>query len=78
MLKTFFLWSDSKSFLICSGEYLGELESIQVMHHYVDQMNFTGMEFVKALRLFLEGFRLPGNLPESEKGTSYSFSTYKL
>ena len=42
------------------GEYLGELESISVMHHYVDQLNFTGMEFVKALRMFLEGFRLPG------------------
>jgi hypothetical protein len=32
------------------------------MHHYVDQMNFTGMEFVKALRHFLEGFRLPGKI----------------
>jgi hypothetical protein len=33
-----------------------------MMHHYVDQMNFTGMEFVKALRHFLEGFRLPGQV----------------
>ena len=43
-----------------SGEYLGDGENIVTMHHYVDQMNFTGMEFVKALRHFLEGFRLPG------------------
>lgn len=45
-----------------TGEYLGELENKDTMHHYVDQMNFTGKEFVKALRHFLEGFRLPGKI----------------
>ena len=34
------------------------------MYSYVDQLNFTEMEFVPALRRFLEGFRLPG---ESQK-----------
>jgi len=47
--------------ILILGEYLGELENKEIMHHYVDQMNFTGKEFVKALRHFLDGFRLPGN-----------------
>lgn len=34
------------------------------MYAYCDQMEFHGMEFVPALRLFLSGFRLPG---ESQK-----------
>ena len=46
------------------GEFLGELENKQVMYFYVDEMNYSGMGFVSALRHFLEGFRLPG---ESQK-----------
>ena len=42
------------------GEFLGELENKQVMYFYVDEMNYSGMGFVSALRHFLEGFRLPG------------------
>ncbi|KAJ8966787.1 hypothetical protein NQ317_006434 [Molorchus minor] len=30
------------------------------MYTYVDQMDFTNMDFVAALRHFLDGFRLPG------------------
>jgi len=30
------------------------------MHAYVDQMDFKDKDFVTGLRLFLEGFRLPG------------------
>ncbi|KNE60799.1 hypothetical protein AMAG_06156 [Allomyces macrogynus ATCC 38327] len=48
------------------GEYLGEgdPEAIAVMHAFVDQLDFTGMTFVDAMREFLQQFRLPG---ESQK-----------
>ncbi|KAJ2328752.1 guanine nucleotide exchange protein for ADP-robosylation factor, partial [Coemansia sp. RSA 2681] len=44
------------------GEYLGEGDAynIAVMHAFVDNMEFGDMEFVDALRLFLQSFRLPG------------------
>ncbi|KAJ2779722.1 guanine nucleotide exchange protein for ADP-robosylation factor [Coemansia interrupta] len=44
------------------GEYLGEGDAynIAVMHAFVDQMDFSGVEFVAALRQFLQAFRLPG------------------
>ena len=42
------------------GEFLGEKEYIDLMHMYVNLMNFSNMDFLKALRYFLEGFRLPG------------------
>ena len=37
---------------------------IRVLHHYVDQLEFSGLKFDDAIRLFLSGFRLPG---ESQK-----------
>ncbi|KAJ2869749.1 guanine nucleotide exchange protein for ADP-robosylation factor [Coemansia aciculifera] len=48
------------------GEYLGEGDAynVAVMHAFVDKMEFADMEFVDALRLFLQSFRLPG---ESQK-----------
>jgi brefeldin A-inhibited guanine nucleotide-exchange protein len=46
------------------GEFLGDHERIDVMHHYVDLIEFSEMELVAALRYFLESFRLPG---ESQK-----------
>ena len=42
------------------GEYLGDVDCKELMHTFVDLMNFSNMEFLKALRYFLEGFRLPG------------------
>ncbi|KAJ2963214.1 hypothetical protein NQZ79_g1686 [Umbelopsis isabellina] len=44
------------------GEYLGEgePENISIMHAFVDEMNFNNMQFVDALRFFLQSFRLPG------------------
>lgn len=33
---------------------------LQVLYHYVDRMEFTGIMFDDAIRLFLSGFRLPG------------------
>ncbi|KAF9115357.1 Brefeldin A-inhibited guanine nucleotide-exchange protein 2 [Mortierella sp. AM989] len=48
------------------GEYIGEGEekAIKVMHAFVDRLDFTGVGFVDALRMFLQTFRLPG---ESQK-----------
>ncbi|KAJ8959328.1 hypothetical protein NQ318_022014 [Aromia moschata] len=42
------------------GEFLGDNDdfSKQVMYTYVDQMDFVNMDFVAALRHFLDGFRL--------------------
>lgn len=37
------------------------------MYAYVDQMDFTEMEFVPALRKFLEGFRLPGEAQKIDR-----------
>jgi len=37
---------------------------IRVLHHYVDALDFAGIKFDDAIRLFLSGFRLPG---ESQK-----------
>ncbi|ORY77664.1 hypothetical protein BCR37DRAFT_382549 [Protomyces lactucae-debilis] len=48
------------------GEFLGEgdPENVSIMHDFVDQLEFTGKDFVEALRRFLQTFRLPG---ESQK-----------
>ncbi|KAI9332211.1 hypothetical protein BDR26DRAFT_649613 [Obelidium mucronatum] len=48
------------------GEFLGEgdEENIAIMHAFVDEMEFSHMPFVTALRTFLQSFRLPG---ESQK-----------
>lgn len=37
------------------------------MYAYVDQMDFQGKDFVSALRLFLEGFRLPGEAQKIDR-----------
>ncbi|EGX42935.1 hypothetical protein AOL_s00215g884 [Orbilia oligospora ATCC 24927] len=48
------------------GEYLGEgdEENINIMHSFVDLLDFNRMRYVDALRRFLQTFRLPG---ESQK-----------
>ena len=48
------------------GDYLGERDDpmLQVMHAYVDALDFTSLTLDDAIRKFLEGFRLPG---ESQK-----------
>jgi len=38
----------------------GEGFFVRLLHHYVNAMNFAGLEFDDAIRLFLSGFRLPG------------------
>ena len=37
------------------------------MYVYVDQIDFTEMEFVPALRLVLQGFRLPGEAQKIDR-----------
>lgn len=49
------------------GEYLGEKENMELMHTYVDLLNFSGLGFVAALRHFLEGFRLPGEAQKIDR-----------
>ncbi|KAK3259427.1 hypothetical protein CYMTET_31576, partial [Cymbomonas tetramitiformis] len=51
------------------GEYLGhhEDEEIAVMHAYVDSMAFVDEGFDAALRIFLAGFRLPGEAQKIDR-----------
>ncbi|KAL3649473.1 Brefeldin A-inhibited guanine nucleotide-exchange protein 2 [Castilleja foliolosa] len=51
------------------GDYLGEREdlSLKVMHAYVDSFDFEGMEFDEAIRIFLQGFRLPGEAQKIDR-----------
>lgn len=37
------------------------------MYAYVDRMDFSGREFVAALRQFLDGFRLPGEAQKIDR-----------
>ncbi|XP_068200225.1 brefeldin A-inhibited guanine nucleotide-exchange protein 1-like isoform X2 [Palaemon carinicauda] len=51
------------------GDFLGEADPLnrEVMCAYVDQMDYRGREFVPALRMFLEGFRLPGEAQKIDR-----------
>lgn len=51
------------------GDYMGENTKFnkEVMYCYVDQVEFAGKDFVSALRLFLEGFRLPGEAQKIDR-----------
>ncbi|XP_053209714.1 brefeldin A-inhibited guanine nucleotide-exchange protein 1-like [Panonychus citri] len=51
------------------GEYLGDNDSHnkEVMYAYVDQTDFSDRDIVSALRLFLEGFRLPGEAQKIDR-----------
>jgi brefeldin A-inhibited guanine nucleotide-exchange protein len=51
------------------GELLGEGDAnfIEIMHLFVDSFDFTGKEFVPALRLFLDRFRLPGEAQKIDR-----------
>ncbi|AET39273.1 Arf family guanine nucleotide exchange factor SEC7 Ecym_4206 [Eremothecium cymbalariae DBVPG len=48
--------------LAAVGDYLGEGsdENIEILHAFVDALDFNGLTLVDALRLFLQKFRLPG------------------
>ena len=64
-----FLIEDGRLDKTAIGDFLGENEKFnkEVMYSYVDQMDFYGMEIVSALRLFLEGFRLPGEAQKIDR-----------
>ncbi|XP_011914061.1 PREDICTED: brefeldin A-inhibited guanine nucleotide-exchange protein 1 isoform X3 [Cercocebus atys] len=51
------------------GEFLGDNDKFnkEVMYAYVDQHDFSGKDFVSALRMFLEGFRLPGEAQKIDR-----------
>ncbi|KAJ3012565.1 guanine nucleotide exchange protein for ADP-robosylation factor [Thoreauomyces humboldtii] len=51
------------------GEFLGEgeEENITIMHAFVDEMDFTSLSFVDALRHFLQCFRLPGEAQKIDR-----------
>uniref|UniRef100_A0A4W3IPU3 ARF guanine nucleotide exchange factor 2 n=1 Tax=Callorhinchus milii TaxID=7868 RepID=A0A4W3IPU3_CALMI len=51
------------------GEFLGENTKFnkEVMYTYVDQMDYCEKDFVSALRMFLEGFRLPGEAQKIDR-----------
>lgn len=51
------------------GEYLGGDDpfNISVMHAFVEQIDFNNMDFVGALRKFLQAFRLPGEAQKIDR-----------
>ncbi|XP_053572906.1 brefeldin A-inhibited guanine nucleotide-exchange protein 2 [Bombina bombina] len=51
------------------GDFLGENNRFnrEVMYSYVDQLDFCDRDFVSALRMFLEGFRLPGEAQKIDR-----------
>jgi brefeldin A-inhibited guanine nucleotide-exchange protein len=51
------------------GEYIGEGNqfNIKVMHAFIDSMDFSGFDFVQALRHFLQAFRLPGEAQKIDR-----------
>ncbi|KAI9741473.1 MAG: guanine nucleotide exchange protein for ADP-robosylation factor [Claussenomyces sp. TS43310] len=61
-----FLLQDERLDKAQIGEFLGEGDpkNIEIMHAFVDAMDFAKRRFVDALRQFLQSFRLPG---ESQK-----------
>jgi brefeldin A-inhibited guanine nucleotide-exchange protein len=51
------------------GDYIGESDEfcIKVMHAFVDSLDFSGIDFVGALRNFLQTFRLPGEAQKIDR-----------
>ncbi|XP_017308614.1 brefeldin A-inhibited guanine nucleotide-exchange protein 1 isoform X1 [Ictalurus punctatus] len=64
-----FLHQEERLDSVQAGEFLGDNDRFnkEVMYAYVDQMDFQGKDFVSALRLFLEGFRLPGEAQKIDR-----------
>jgi brefeldin A-inhibited guanine nucleotide-exchange protein len=51
------------------GEFLGEgdQKNVDIMHAFVDMMDFSKKRFVDALREFLQAFRLPGEAQKIDR-----------
>lgn len=64
-----FLISNEQLSKTALGEFLGEAdqENVDIMHAFVDSMNFTKTRFVDALRTFLQSFRLPGEAQKIDR-----------
>jgi len=64
-----FLQTESRLDPTMVGEFLGENETFnkEVMYAYVDSLNFTDKDFVSSIRLFLEGFRIPGEAQKIDR-----------
>ena len=64
-----FLLNDERLDKAQIGEYLGEgdQKNIEIMHSFVDQMDFAKKRFVDALRQFLQSFRLPGEAQKIDR-----------
>eukprot|EP00054_Salpingoeca_dolichothecata_P019245 m.119519 g.119519 ORF g.119519 m.119519 type:complete len:1767 (+) comp23182_c0_seq1:115-5415(+) len=64
------LSSDSRLDKTQIGEYLGENKPfcVEVMHAYVDMLDMSSCKtFLDSLRLFLQGFRLPGEAQKIDR-----------
>lgn len=64
-----FLHTDERLDKTQIGELIGDNDhfSKEVMYSYIDKLNFTDMDFVSALRLFLSNFRLPGEAQKIDR-----------
>ncbi|KAK2727991.1 hypothetical protein QYM36_008460 [Artemia franciscana] len=64
-----FLLNDERPDKAVVGNFLGDPDksNVQIMHAYVDLMDFNGKDIVAALRCFLEGFRLPGEAQKIDR-----------
>ncbi|PHH70209.1 hypothetical protein CDD80_6166 [Ophiocordyceps camponoti-rufipedis] len=64
-----FLLNEDKLDKAQIGEFLGEgdQQNIDIMHAFVDSMDFTRKRFVDALRQFLQSFRLPGEAQKIDR-----------
>ncbi|KAH1004368.1 hypothetical protein HUJ04_004126 [Dendroctonus ponderosae] len=64
-----FLHSEDRLDKTNIGDFLGDNDDFckEIMYTYVDQMDFVQMDFVAALRHFLEGFRLPGEAQKIDR-----------
>tara|TARA_B110000211_G_C13904112_1_gene475349 strand:+ start:196 stop:540 length:345 start_codon:yes stop_codon:yes gene_type:complete len=52
-----------------TGDYLGEGKdfNIKILHIFVDSNDFTKVDFIDALRGFLDQFRLPGEAQKIDR-----------
>ncbi|XP_066147847.1 brefeldin A-inhibited guanine nucleotide-exchange protein 1 isoform X2 [Euwallacea fornicatus] len=64
-----FLHSEERLDKTNIGDFLGENDDFnkEIMYTYVDQMDFVKLDFVAALRHFLDGFRLPGEAQKIDR-----------
>jgi len=64
-----FLMRESRLDKAQIGEFLGDgdARNVEIMHAFVDSMDFAKRRFVDALRQFLQSFRLPGEAQKIDR-----------